>query len=426
MPALTDLKIRNERIRTKPFKLFDEEGLFLLINPSGSKLWRMKYRFTGKEKLLAFGSYPEVSLKEARAKRDKAHAILKAGRDPGAERKAEEQKKEQEAKNIFKPVALALIEEIAEKRKWSERHKERAIRRLQLNVFPDLQDRPFGEIEPPEILSVLRKIEDRGAHETAARTRVLLSQIFRFGIGNGLCKRDAAADLKGVLTPPVPENMARVELEELPQLLLDIDGCEEAPACRDRQTRLGLQLLALTFVRTGELRKSMWEHVSFKNKLWTFPAGIMKKRRIHLVPLTPQIIAALEQLRELTGSSKFLFPGEGKKGIMSENTLLFALYSLGYKGRMTGHGFKGLASTILHEVTSHFREEWIGMQLAHKDKDKTRAAYNHAKYLPQRIVMLRWYNDYLDELRKGRYIEPLTYASMMNKPDFDQGLAVAA
>jgi integrase len=411
--------------RAKPFKLFDEEGLFLLINPSGSKLWRMKYRFAGKEKLLAFGSYPETPLKEARAKRDKAHAILKAGRDPGAERKAEEQKKEQEAKNIFKPVALALVEEIAQKRKWSERHKERAIRRLEINVFPDLRDRPFGEIEPPDVLSVLRKIEACGAHETAARTRVLLSQIFRFGIGNGLCKRDAAADLKGVLTPTVSENMARVELEELPQLLLDIDGCEGAPACRDRQTRLGLQLLALTFVRTGELRKSMWEHVSFKNNLWTFPAGIMKKGRTHLVPLAKQTISVLEELHEITGSGKFLFPGEGKKGIMSENTLLYALYSLGYRNRMTGHGFRGLASTILNEVKHAFYKDWIEMQLAHKDKDKTREAYNSAKWLDQRAVMLQWLADYYDELRKGRYIKPLAYASQ-NKPVFDQGLADAA
>ncbi len=422
MPALTDVEIRKKQPKETPFKLFDEEGLFLLVNPSGSKLWRMKYRFAGKEKLLALGSYPEISLKQARAKRDDAHAILKAGRDPGGERKTAKLKQKQEAENTFEKVALALIEEIAQKRHWSERHRERAIGRLKANVFPWMADSPFDQIEPPDVLSVLRKVEGRGAYETAARTRVLLSQIFRFGIGNGLCKRDPAADLKGVLTPPKSQNMARVELEELPQLLLDIDDCQGAPACRDRQTRLGLQLLALTFVRTGELRKSMWPHVSFKDKLWTFPAEIMKKRRTHVVPLARQTISLLEELREITGSSKFLFPGEGKKGLMSENTLLYALYALGYRERMTGHGFRGLASTILNEVNHLIKEDWIEMQLAHVDKNRVRGDYNHAKYLAQRIVMMQWYSDYLDELRKGNYIEPLAYASQ-NKPTFEMQAA---
>ena len=180
MPPLTDVEIRKKPTKEKPYKIFDEEGLFLLINPSGSRLWRMKYKFSGKEKLLTFGPYPETTLKVARAKRDKALTRLKEGRDPGAERKAEKLKQDQEAQNTFKVIALALIDVIAEKRRWSERHRVRAIRRLEINVFPWLADRPFGQIEPPDVLAVLRKIENRGAHETAARTRVLLSQIFRF------------------------------------------------------------------------------------------------------------------------------------------------------------------------------------------------------------------------------------------------------
>jgi integrase len=422
---LTDVQIRKTKPVAKPFKKFDEEGLFLLINPSGSKLWRLKYRFDGKEKLLALGSYPEVSLKEARDKRDEALATLKAGRDPGAEKKAAKLKRALDAQNTFKAMALELIEEIAQKRHWTERHRVRAIRRLDINVFPHLGDRPFDQIEPPELLAVLRKIEDRGAHEAAARTRVLCSQIFRFGIANGKCKRDAAADCKGVLTPPAPQNMKRIPLEELPQLLLDIDNSQQAPACRDRQTRLGLQLLALTFVRTGELRKSMWSHVSFEDKLWTFPPEIMKKGRAHVVPLARQTISVLEELQKITGSGKFLFPGEGRKGIMSENTLLYALYALGYRDRMTGHGFRGLASTIFNEVKHVFDADWTEMQLAHVDRDRVRGAYNHAKYLDQRTVMMQWLADYYDELRKGQYIKPLTYASQ-NKPVFDQGLAVAA
>jgi integrase len=350
---------------------------------------------------------------------------LQEGRDPGAEKKAAKLKRSQEAQTTFELTALALIDEIAQKRHWTEKNRVRAIRRLEINVFPWLADRPFNQIEPPEILAVLRKIEARGVHETAARTRALCSQIFRFGIANGKCERDAAADLKGVLTPPVSQNMKRVELEELPQLLLDIDGCEQAPAYRDRQTRLGLQLLALTFVRTGELRKSMWSHVSLKDKLWTFPAEIMKKGRIHVVPLANQTISVLEELKEITCSSELIFPGKGRKGIMSANTLLFALYSLGYSGRMTGHGFRGLASTIFNEVKHIFDEDWTEMQLAHVDRDRVRGAYNHAKYLDQRAVMMQWLADYYDELRKGRFIKPLAYASQ-NKPVFDQGLAAAA
>jgi hypothetical protein len=211
---LTDVEIRKAKPTAKPFKLSDERGLFLLVTPTGSKLWRLKYRFDGKEKLLALGSYPETTLKQARARRDDARATIQDGRDPGAERKAAKLRRNQEAEDAFKAVALALIDEIAEKRKWSERHKKRAIRRLEINVFPDLADLPFDEVEPPHILAVLRKIEARGAHETAARTRVLCSQIFRFGIGNGKCKRDAAADLKGVLTPPESQNMKRIPLEK--------------------------------------------------------------------------------------------------------------------------------------------------------------------------------------------------------------------
>jgi integrase len=228
-----------------------------------------------------------------------------------------------------------------------------------------------------------------------------------------------------VLTPPVSQNIKRVELEELPQLLIAIDTCEEEPACRDRQTRLALQLMALVFVRTSELRNAKWSHVSFKDKLWTFPAEIMKKKRTHLVPLAKQAISVLEELREITGHSEFIFHSSGKNGFMSEKTLLFALYALGYRGRMTGHGFRGLASTILNEVKPVFDEDWIEIQLAHVQKNLVRGAYNHAKWLDQRFVMMQWLADYYGELRKGRFVKPLVFASQ-NKPNFDQGMQAAA
>jgi integrase len=415
---LTNVAIRNAKPAAKPFKLADEQGLFLLVNPSGSRLWRLKYRYAGREKLLAFGSYPEVSLKQARARRDDARAILREGRDPSAERKATKQRQALEARNAFKAVALEFIAKRLCHR--SERHRANAVSRLQNNVFPFLGSRPIGEIEPPELLAVLRKIESRGAHEMAHRVRALCGQIFRYGISCGVCTRDASADLRGALTPVKPVHMPVIPIEELPQLLIAIDASEEAPACRDRQTRLAMQLLAVTFVRTSELRKGLWSQVDWNEQTWTPAVEVMKTRRPHIVPLSRQAITALKELHEFTGHSRFVFPGEGKKGIMSENTVLYGLYALGYRDRMCGHGFRSLASTILNE-SNCFDEDWIELQLAHQEKSKVRRAYNHAKWLDQRAAMVQWYADYLDELRKGNFVKPVAFACL-NKP----ALALAA
>ena len=420
--SLTELAIKNAKPAAKPFKLSDERGLFLLVNSTGSKLWRFKYRFAGKEQLLALGAYPEVSLKNARLRRDDARSILRDGRDPSAERKAAKQRQEIELRNAFKAVALDLINK--RRPRWSEKHRANAITRLENNIFPDLANRPIDKIEPPEMLAVLRKIEARGAHEMAHRIRALCGQIFRYGISCGFCARDIVADLKGALTPPESSHMPVIPIEELPQLLIAIDGCEAAPGCCDRQTRLALQFMALTFVRTGELRKTTWDRINWNERRWSPAIETMKKKRPHIVPLAPQAIRILEELHEITGSSEFLFPGRGKKGVMSENGLLSGLYALGYRGKMCGHGFRSLASTILNEA-SCFDDDWIEMQLAHIDKNKVRGAYNHAKWLDQRLVMMKWYADYLDELRKGRFIKPLAYVSQ-NKPVFDQGMQAAA
>ena len=399
---LNELTIRSAKPREKPFKLADERGLFLLVNPSGSKLWRLKYRIAGKEQLLALGAYPEVTLKTAREKRDEARLLIRDGRNPTRERKAAKLRQMLEAQNSIKAVALDFITKMG--KRWSERHRVNAISRLEANIFPALGNRPIGQIEPPELLEALRKIEARGAHEMAARVRALCSQVFRYGISCGMCSRDAAADLRGALTPPRSGNMPVVLLEELPALLQAIDASEEAPACRDRQTRLAMQLLALTFVRTAELRKGLWSQVDWGERIWIPAVETMKMRRPHIVPLAPQALTALEELHEITGSSKFLFPGEGKKGIMSENTILYALYSLGYRGRMCGHGFRSLASTILNEAG--FDPDWIELQLAHQEENGSRRAYNHAKWLDQRRSMMEWYADYLDELRKGVFVKP--------------------
>src|SRR5271157_3519517 len=264
---LDDLKIRNTKPAEKPFKLADEKGLFLLVNPSGSKLWRFKYRFAGKEQLLALGAYPEVTLKTARAKRDEARLTIRDGRDPSSERKAAKQRQILEVQNAFKAVAIDFIDKMG--RRWSERHRNNAISRLEANIFPSLGNRPIGQIEPPELLEVLRKIEARGAHEMAHRVLALCGQIFRYGIACGVCSRDAAADLRGALVPVKSTHMPAVPVEELPDLLRAMDTCEEAPACRDRQTRLALQFIALTFVRTSELRKALWSQVDWEERIWT-------------------------------------------------------------------------------------------------------------------------------------------------------------
>lgn len=404
---LDDLTIRRIEPAAKPFKLSDEKGLFLLINPSGSKLWRLKYRFAGKEKLLALGAYPEITLKNARLKRDEARLAVRDGRDPSFERKSAKQRRTLEAKNAFKAIAKDFLERRAAT--WSPRYRQTALTRLENHIFPSIGTRPIGQIEPPELLAELRKIEARGAHEMANRLRSLCSQIFRYGISCGVCTRDAAADLRGALTRSVPANVPVIPLEEFPQLLSLIDGCEEAPYGRDRQTRLALQLIALTFVRTGELRKGLWSQVSWTDKIWMPAVETMKMRRPHIVCLAPQAIAALEELQEITGSGKFLFPGEGKKGLMSENTILYALYALGYRDRMCGHGFRSLASTILNEAG--FDPDHIEMQLAHVQTNKVRRAYNHAKWLDQRAGMMRWYADFLDELRKGTFVKPHIFKS---------------
>jgi integrase len=408
---LKDIEIKNLKPRDKPYKAADGQGLFLLINPAtsknpaGSKLWRQKYRFGGKERLLSHGTYPKVSLEAARRKRDNALEQLEAGQDPAAEKQAEKRKRHFETANAFQVVANEFLEN--KTRLWSDRHRENAKNRLKYNIFPALGHRPIAQITGPELLVELRKIERRGAHEMAHRIRALCSQVFRYGVACGVCERDPASDLRGALVPVRSDNMPVIELEELPELLVAIDRCEEAPACRDRQTRLATQILVLTFVRTIELRQGLWSQVKWDKGLWEPAVEAMKMRRPHIVPLAPQTLALLEELHQLTGRSPYMFPGEGRKGIMSENTILYGLYALGYRGRMCGHGFRSLASTILNEAG--YNPDHIELQLAHQEENDSRRAYNHAKWLHERREMMNWYATYLDELRKGAFIEPRAF-----------------
>jgi integrase len=415
MAKLTDAAVKNVKPGPRTLKLHDGGGLFLQVNPNGARYWRLKYRFGGKEKLLALGVYPAVNLKQARERRAEARRKIGDGIDPGAERKKQKAAARREGKNVFRLVALEWIEKYGVK--WSDRYKDDVKTRLENNVFPQLGERPIARLEPPELLECLRRIEERGAHEMAHRNLAVCSQIFRYGIASGYCARDPAADLRGALTPCVGEHMAAVKPGELPRLLVDIDGYDGDPV-----TRLGLRMVAATFTRTIELIGAEWKEFDFDEKIWVVPELRMKAKNEHLVPLSRQTLAVLAELKEINGQSRYVFAEKNPRKFMSNNTLLYALYRLGYKSRMTTHGFRSVASTILNEAqvtietvgrdgaaclrrVPMWNPDAIERQLAHCERNAVRGAYNRAEYLPERREMMQWWADHLDELRaagKGR------------------------
>lgn len=403
--ALTDTAIRGTKPGRKPFKVYDRDGLFLLVNPSGSKLWRWRYRVEGKEKLMALGEYPLVGLGQARELHFAARKTLAAGVDPMAERKAEAEAKQREAETRQREEENSF-EKIS--RKWwawwsvgkSHRHVDTVMRRLEADVFPVIGHKFIDAITAADIRELILPIKARGARDVAKRAHETIGQIFRYAIANGLAKRNPAADFKprDVLKPAEEENFARVDAKDLPTLLLkmwEYDG--------DILTIYALQLMAYLWVRTSELIESEWPEFDLDSARWEIPPERMKKKRPHIVPLPKQAVAILRALYWRTGRGKKVFPGANdKEKTMSNNTILFALYRLGYKGEMTGHGFRGVASTVLYD-SGQFEEDWIEMQLAHVQRNKVKGAYNHAKYLKQRTAMMQWWADYLDEqLAKGR------------------------
>jgi integrase len=401
---LTIKEINNAKLSSKPYKLADGHGLCLLVNPTGSKLWRWRYRFDGKEKMMAFGEYPLVSLKEARELHFAVRKTLAAGIDPMAERKAgtdaklrEVEAQERESESSFEKIA----------RKWwgwwaigkSPRHADTVMRRLEADVFPAYGHKFIDAITPADIRELMLIVAGRGAGDVARRVHETTGQIFRFAIAHGIASRNPAADFQpgDILAQTKSENFARVDPRELPELLarmVDYEG--------DALTRLAMRLMAYTFVRTSVLIESEWSEFDLEAARWDVPKEHMKMDTPHIVPLSQQSIAVLRALSLLTGNGRLVFPGANdKQKPMSNNTMLFALYRMGYKGRMTGHGFRGLASTILHE--NDFDNAHIELQLAHQKRNKVAAAYDHAKYLKQRKAMLQWWADYLDrQLAKGR------------------------
>jgi len=403
--ALTIREIENAKPAGKPYKMADGGGLCLLVAPSGAKLWRWRYYFEGKEKMMAFGEYPVVSLKDARDLHFSARKTLAAGVDPMAERKAEAEAKQKETEDRQREAENSF-EKIG--RKWwawwsvdkSPRHAGYVMRRLEADVFPVIGHKFIDAISAPDIRELILPIEARGARDVAKRAHETIGQIFRYAIANGLAKRNPAADFKpsDVLKPAEEENFARVDAKDLPALLVKVWEYEG-----DILTIYALQLMAYLWVRTSELIEAEWPEFNLDSARWEIPKERMKKKRPHIVPLPKQAVTILRALYGRTGRGKKVFPGANdKEKTMSNNTILFALYRLGYKGEMTGHGFRGVASTVLYD-SGQFEEDWIEMQLAHVQRNKVKGAYNHAKYLKQRTVLMQWWADYVDaQLAKGR------------------------
>jgi integrase len=404
---LTAKAIENAKADSKPYKLADGGGLCLLISPTGAKLWRWRYRFDGKEKMMAFGEYPFVTLKEARERHFEARQRLADGIDPMVERKAEAEARQREAE-ARQREAQHSFEKIAHQwwERWSvgksPRHTDYVLRRLEADVFPAFGHKFIDNVTAADIRKLMLAVEGRGARDVAKRAHETTGQIFRYAVAHGISSRNPAADFKpkDILTEATEENFSRVDAKELPTLLAKIVNYGG-----DAITRLAMRLMVYTFVRTSELIESEWSEFELDKRRWDIPAQRMKMETPHIVPLSRQSVDVLRALQLLTGNGRFVFPGaHDKSKPMSNNTILFALYRLGYKGRMTGHGFRGLASTILHE--NDLADEHIELQLAHQKRNKVAAAYNHAKYLTQRASMMQWWADYLDvQLAKGQEIQ---------------------
>jgi integrase len=385
--CLSDAAVRNAKSKSTPYKMSDGEGLFLLVTPSGGKYWRLKYFFAAKEKLLALGVYPEVSLSDARERRIQARKVLAAGQDPGELKKDAKRVLNQKHANTFEVIAREWHTNRLPK--WGPEHAKKILTRLERHVFPSIGTRPIADLTASELLSVMRKIEEHGG-EIAHRLLQVCGQIFAYAVVTDRVTTNPALSLRGALIPVVKSNHAYIKPHELPDYLKDLEEYDGA-----FQTKLALRFLLLTFVRTGELRGAEWAEIDLNKAEWRIPAERMKMKEPHIVPLSRQALEVLKELSPLTGQCRHVFPNQHKpSGQMSENTVLFALYRMGYHSRATGHGFRSTASTVLNE--HGFPPDVIERQLAHGERNAVRAAYNHAQYLPERRKMMQWWADYLD------------------------------
>lgn len=397
---LSEVSARTVKSQEKDFKLFDGGGLFLLVTRSGGKLWHLKYRFDGKEKKLSFGAYPEISLLDARQKRDEARRQLANGIDPGAVRKAQKQTKI-ESTETFEVISREWYARFISS--WTTGHAETIKNRLERDVFPWIGKRPIAEIKAPEVLKVLQRVESRGTLETAHRIRTICGQVFRYAVATGRADRDPATDLRGALPQPQEKHRAAItEPKKAGELLRAIDGYQGSSV-----VKCALRFLPLVFTRPGELRHAEWSEIDFENAEWNIPAGKMKMREPHLVPLSKQAIEILMELKELTGASRYCFPsGRSFDRPMSDNALVAALRRMGFeKSEMTAHGFRAMARTILDEVLQ-VRPDFIEHQLAHAVRDPNGRAYNRTSHLAERKKMMQTWADYLDGLKVGAKVLP--------------------
>lgn len=401
--ALTDTQVRNAKPKDKAYKLSDSGGLFLLVHPNGSKYWRQKYRFSGKEKILSHGVYPDVKLKDARDKRDDARKLISNRIDP--QQVKQNQKRIDAGLESFEHVAREWLAKYSPN--WKETHTNKVVGRLEKDVYPWLGKRPINEITTPELLSVLRRVETRGAIETAHRIRSCCGQIFRYAIATGRSQHDLSADLRGALPPTKKVHHATIiDPKEIGGLLRAIDGYTGHLV-----TRCAIQLAPFVFVRPGELRTAEWSEIDLDTGEWRIPAHKMKMNQPHIVPLSSQAIAILKEIQPLTGKGQYIFPSvRTRKRPMSENTVNAALRRLGYQpGEMTGHGFRSMASTLLNEQGWH--RDAIERQLAHAEQNEVRAAYNYAEHLPERRKMMQAWADYLGKLKTGAEIIPINQSA---------------
>jgi integrase len=392
--ALTATAVKQAKSTEKQYKLFDGRGLFLLVHPNRSKYWRFKYRYAGKEKLLSLGVYPDVSLADARERHQQARETVAKGIDPGEVLKVEKLTRHLAAADTFEALA----------REWfnvkmctrSESHQKRTMSALEKDLFPALGSRPVSSITAPELLAALRRIEARGAIETAHRAKQTAGQIFRYGVATGRAERDPSADLKGALKNPKKKHLAAItDPAEVGRLMLSIDGFRGTPA-----VRAALRLSPLLFQRPGEIRHMEWAEIDWEARRWEIPAEKMKMRQPHIVPLSQQAIEILRELHTLTGRGKYVFPSaRGASRCLSENGVRTALRTMGYDNdTMTPHGFRAMARTLLDEVLD-YRVDWIEHQLAHAVKDPNGRAYNRTAHLEGRAKMMQAWADYLDRLK---------------------------
>ncbi len=390
--ALNDITIRKAKPADKPVRLFDGGGLYVEVSPSGAKLWRLKYRFDGKEKRLAFGIYPDVSLAQARCARDDARKLLAQEIDPSEHRKIQKAAKSERAANSFEIVAREWFAKFAPK--WAKTHASKIIRRLELDIFPWLGARPIADISAPDVLACLRRIEGRGALDTAHRAQQNCGQVFRYGVATGRCQRDPTADLRDALPPAKHEHFAAItEPVAVGELLRAVEGFKGTLV-----VQCALKLAPLFFVRPGELRKAKWAYFDLDKGEWRY--FVTKTKTDHLVPLATQAVEILRTLRGLTGEREYVFPGRDPKKPMSDAAINAALRRMGYDTRteITGHGFRAMARTILHQELD-IAPEVIEHQLAHRVADTLGTAYNRTKFLPARRKMMQQWADYLDKLK---------------------------